>query len=376
MDTYFAPAERTDRRTFANQIEGISNSPIMSTLLEASGGLLIILNEDRQIVGLNEAFLASLGISDPAGILGLRLGEALNCAHALELPHGCGTTPHCATCGAAIAMMTAIIEDKALDQTCALTAEINGATHERYLSVRAQPLKVEGNRWILVFAQDITRQHSQTTLEQIFYHDLNNLLTAISCNSQILAQKMPDQGNAQQIRKAVERLTTEVSLQRFLSNQKDDAMLFKKELVSVRDIETELLLMVQEHPNCGGRNLVQRWPDEALFLTTDINLISRVLVNMVLNALEATPEGGTVRLNAFLEGDSIFWDVWNDRYIPPEVQLRIFQKHFSTKETMGRGIGTHAMKLIGERYLNGKISFTSSEREGTTFRFEHPLSCP
>ena len=43
METYFAPAEKTDRRIFASQIESISNSPIMSKLLEATCGLLILL---------------------------------------------------------------------------------------------------------------------------------------------------------------------------------------------------------------------------------------------------------------------------------------------------------------------------------------------
>jgi hypothetical protein len=85
METRFAPPEKTDRRIFAGQVESISKSPIISKLLEATSGLLAILNENRQIVGLNEAFLNSLGICDSATALGLRLGETLNCVHASEL---------------------------------------------------------------------------------------------------------------------------------------------------------------------------------------------------------------------------------------------------------------------------------------------------
>jgi signal transduction histidine kinase len=55
-----------------------------------------------------------------------------------------------------------------------------------------------------------------------------------------------------------------------------------------------------------------------------------------------------------------------------EVQLQIFQRSFSTKASSGRGIGTHSMKLLGERYLGGRVEFTSRDGEGTTFRITLP----
>lgn len=373
METNFAPAERTDRQTFANQIENISKSPIMSTLLEATSGLLIVLNEDRQIVGLNETFLASLGIDNPADVLGLRLGETLNCIHATDLPHGCGTTPHCATCGAAIAMMAAINDDNASEKTCALSAEKDGVKLERYLFIKAQPLKVDGSKWILIFAQDITHQHSLATLEHLFFHDINNILTALVGNSEMLARKIPEERCALQIQKAAKRLCAEVNLQRFLSNQKHGDNLLKMSMVSISSINEEVELIVHSHPAAFHKKLEQQWPTEEISLNTDIHLVSRVLGNMLLNALEATADNGTVRLNCRVNDTDISWEVWNDAYIPSEEQLRIFQKHFSTKASMGRGIGTYSMKLLGESYLNGTVSFDSSEKDGTTFRFKQPL---
>lgn len=373
METYFAPAKRTERRIFCNQVESISNSPIMTTLLKATGGVLVVLNEDRQIVGLNEAFLLALGISDPASVLGLRIGETLNCIHASENPHGCGTTPHCITCGAAIATMGAINDDQVSEKSCALTAEKGGDTLEMYLSIRAQPMKIDESRWILIFAQDITHQHSLSTLEHIFFHDINNILTTLVCNSDLLAREIPDQRRAQQILNASKRLCAEVSLQRFLSNQKESANLLKMTLVSISDITEEVELITSSHPTAHLRILEQKWPREEMHIHTDIHLISRVLGNMLLNAFEATAEGGTVRLNTTVNDTDIRWEVWNDAYIPAEIQLRIFQKHFSTKASMGRGMGTHSMKLLGEKYLNGEVTFSSSLEGGTTFSFKHPL---
>ena len=90
---------------------------------------------------------------------------------------------------------------------------------------------------------------------------------------------------------------------------------------------------------------------------------------MIINASEATPEGGSVHLTTTVENGAIVWEVWNDYFIPKEIQKRIFQRHFSTKSKIGRGLGTYSMKLFGEKYLNGEVSFLSSKGKGTTFTF-------
>ncbi len=375
METSFAPAERTDQTVFVRQIENISNSPVMSKLLEASCGLLVVLNEERQIVGLNEAFLNSLGMKEPAAILGLRLGETLECVHASGAPNGCGTTPHCATCGAAIATMSAIVDDVPSEQTCALTAEREGKTVDLFLSVTARPFKVDGNRWILIFAQDITQQHSLASLENIFYHDFNNILMVLTGCGDLLSTKQPDDALASMIQNTARRLSAEVQLQRFLSNNKGDSTLLSNSTaVSMAALQEELDLIILNHPSADGKTVAQSWPGESFELQTDINLLSRVVGNMLLNALESTDLGGTVRLVTSLHGREITWDVWNDTYITPDIQRRIFQKHFSTKNTLGRGLGTYSMKLLGEKYLPGNVSFTSTPEGGTTFQFRHPLT--
>ncbi len=374
METHFAPAERTNSDTFASQIESVSNSPIMNKLLEATSGLLIVLNQDRQIVGLNETFLDSLGITDPTGIFGFRLGETLDCIHAAELPHGCGTTPHCVTCGAAIAMMSAICEDKPSEKTCALTVEKNGERHDKYLTIQARPFEVDGMRWILIFAQDITHQQSLTTLENIFFHDFSNILMVLAASSELLAKQIPDNNLAGRILNASKRLCSEVTLQRFLSNQKDETSLISMKVVLVSDIREEIDQMIHDHPSSRNRTLEQKWPVGDVTINSDIHLVSRILVNMLLNALESTCDGGTVRLSTTVSDCDITWEVWNNAYILPEVQRRIFQKNFSTKGSMGRGLGTHSMKLLGEKYLLGEVSFSSSLEDGTTFRFNHAIS--
>ncbi len=98
---------------------------------------------------------------------------------------------------------------------------------------------------------------------------------------------------------------------------------------------------------------------------------------MVKNALEATGIGGIVTIGCEDLGDHIQFWVHNAEVMPEEVQLQVFQRSFSTKGEEGRGLGTYSMKLLGERYLGGKVDFTSHSPEGTTFTLTLPkMSAP
>jgi len=373
METQFLPAKRTDVRVFNQQVEDVSKSPVMTALLDTMAGLLVVLNEDRQVVAINDAFLATLGIDDPDRVLGLRLGESLKCEHAYKQPGGCGTTAYCSTCGSAIAMMTAINEDRADEKLCALTAILDGAKHDLSLLIKAHPITIEGNRWILVIAQDVTQQQFWANLESVFFHDINNILSTLSGYGEILAMDLPDNKEVRKVNEAIERLEKEIALQRSLSSRKDAKYLPSKSTDSSTDrIKQETGLLIHQHRAANGKTIVEKWPRENIKLQTDALLVSRVLGNMIINALEASAEGDTVKLTTLVEPAHITWEIWNDGFIPADIQQRVFQRHFSTKANFGRGLGTFSMKLFGERYLNGKVSFTSTEANGTIFRFELP----
>lgn len=374
METCFAPAGRTDRRKLRNQISDISSSPIMNSLLTTMGGLFVVLNEERQLVAINHAFLAAIGIDNAEEVLGLRLGESLHCIHAQQPPHGCGTTPFCVTCGAAIAMMTAIKEDKIEERICALTSAHHGETRDCSLLVRAQPLTVDGNRWILVFAQDITQQQLWANLERVFFHDISNMLSSLHGFAQLLVLDMPKNEHAARVHAAAERLCQEIALQRGLCQQKNAMQLMQQRETSVAEIREGVAVVVHGHAAAQHKRIIEVWPEGEVAIKTDPLLVSRVLGNMMINALEASAAGETVRLTTQVTPTEILWEVWSACPIPEEVQKRVFQKHFSTKGVLGRGLGTYSMKLFGEQYLHGKIDFVSSPEEGTTFSFHLPFA--
>jgi signal transduction histidine kinase len=111
---------------------------------------------------------------------------------------------------------------------------------------------------------------------------------------------------------------------------------------------------------------------EDVVFESDLSLVQRVLGNMVKNAMEAAVPGETVTLGCNREPEGVSFRVHNPTYMPKEVRLQVFKRSFSTKGA-GRGLGTYSMKFLSENYLGGKISFTSTETEGTTFRVTYPV---
>ena len=90
---------------------------------------------------------------------------------------------------------------------------------------------------------------------------------------------------------------------------------------------------------------------------------------MIKNALEATPAEGKVTVDCNFAPEAVIIRVHNPGHMPKDVQQQVFQRSFSTKGT-GRGLGTYSMKLLGEKFLNGKVSFESTAGAGTIFSLE------
>jgi signal transduction histidine kinase len=65
------------------------------------------------------------------------------------------------------------------------------------------------------------------------------------------------------------------------------------------------------------------------------------------------------------------FEVHNSSYMPDDVQTQVFQRSFSTKGG-GRGLGTYSVKLLTQRYLQGRVGFQSDRCEGTTFWVDLP----
>ncbi|MFH2092932.1 MAG: ATP-binding protein [Pseudomonadota bacterium] len=372
MDTYFATPEKLDPKAIAIEIDIIKNNPVMSGLLQSVGGLLAVVDEHRQLVALNDSFLQMLGIKDPEKALGLRLGEALECVHAHARPAGCGTTKYCATCGAAIAMVTSLGNGQPAERICALSAVKDQVPMDLSLLVRSHPIIINQKRFLLLFIQDITLQQNRSALERTFFHDINNMLGMLLGASELLVDNQPS-NLAESIYQASLRLKKEVAIQQCLSRSDSTDYQALWHTYPVDQIANELKLFFSNHPVTTNKKLSfpETIPD--LSIKTDISLLLRILCNMIINALEATDEKEPVTLSLEQQKNSFCFHVRNKQVIPDDIVQRIFQRNFSTKDQPGRGLGTFSMKLFGEKILGGKVSFTTSQTDGTMFTYASPL---
>ena len=375
LETHFATPVRSSGKEILDQVEKITMSPIMSGVLEVAYSYLAILNENRQFVAVNERLFERLGYEKVADVLGMRPGEALGCAYADDMPAGCGTSKHCASCGAAIALVSCLVQDHAIERTCALKVDQQDKTSDLFFSVRAQPIKFRGERFILLFMQDISRQQQWAMMERIFFHDINNIMTGLVGASELLLEYETTKNEKliRNINHLSSRLSQEIKLQQALSRM--DTRLYQavfREVLST-DIIKELERIFHHHKAAEGRSIDFDHSEICIYFHNDECVLIRVLANMITNALEATERGGTVRVWVEENPENVTFYVWNHQYIDTDVANRLFQRNFSTKGELGRGLGTYSMKMFGETILGGEVGFNTSEQQGTTFFLKLPV---
>jgi hypothetical protein len=376
--TYFAPAERAGEVEVRELRLLVENSALFHAIEQAVDGYLMILNPQRQVLAVNRQLLHDLGLGSTGCVVGRRPGEIIECIHATEGPGGCGTSPFCSTCGAVLSILTSQQEGQPVQGECLATVRRGEYTEAAEFRVRATPVRIGNHDFTVLVFNDISGEKRREALERTFFHDILNTITGLMGWSDLLRKTGTlDPGEvAGRIVALSNRLSREVQDQRRLSQAERGSLEVSVEKTSVRGIYETLQSIFSEHD--AARNKKVEFdpvaPEEDLM--ADASLLARVLTNMIKNALEAIPDGETVRVRFERQGGDPVFLVHNPGAIPPEVAMRIFQRSFSTKEGRGRGIGTYSMKLFGEKFLGGKVSFKTSKENGTVFSIRLPAAGP
>ncbi|PKO01790.1 MAG: hypothetical protein CVU43_11300 [Chloroflexi bacterium HGW-Chloroflexi-5] len=163
--TEFASAERLDREGLLHQYHLWAEQ--LPTLLISNSipGLILILNEQRQIVFSNDQFTQLGNYSTYEDYLGLRPGELIKCGHAFENDLGCGTTRFCATCGAVNAILSSINGKKDV-QECHI--ERGNGQSPLNLRVWTTPVELSEQNFVIFSVQDISlEKENARLLEQV-----------------------------------------------------------------------------------------------------------------------------------------------------------------------------------------------------------------
>jgi hypothetical protein len=358
---------RADATRLRREIRAISESPVVTAILEVADAALLVLNRERQIVGFNSRVD---GVRAAPDVLGLRPGEAIGCVNSAG-PGGCGTAPGCTTCGALGAILGCQTHERPVEAECLIRCRDGGKALE--LNIRASPVTVEDERFTVVSLRDVSGEKRRDVLEQVFLHDVMNTVAGLRG----WAQRMLRPGC--ELPRATERidflsgqLEREIRDHRALVLAERGELVAERQLLRAGEVLRDVAGVFAGHPAARERHLEVQPSAEELELRSDRGLLVRVLVNMVRNALEATELGGSVRLWSEADGPAVVFRVHNAGAMAPNVQARVFQRSFSTKGERGRGLGTYSMKLFGEQFLGGEVSFVSSPASGTVFTVRLP----
>lgn len=131
-------------------------------------------------------------------------------------------------------------------------------------------------------------------------------------------------------------------------------------------------------PNSRKIEVKEKFPKKGLLVSGNRNRAIQVLLNIIQNAIQAMPDGGSLHLKAsestFNDAPAALVEIRDTGIgIPPEIKDKIFDPFFTTKEPgQGTGLGLAICFGIMEE-LGGSIELTSKVNKGTTFKVFFPI---
>lgn len=376
-ETFFDTPERSSIDEIEEEVIKFKENNLISQVLEGFPDLVVILNKNRQIVAYNSKAEEILHKSDEGTIYGQRVGEALGCIHAFEMPSGCGTSKFCAECGAG--KCNKISREKRKDCSSECRIITNGGDVETALNLKVYTtvLNIDGEYFTLFSIKNIEDEKRRQMLERIFFHDVLNTASAINGIITLLP-KIDDPNEfaefSQMLGSSSQQLIEEIQFQRDLVYAENGNLNVNPKAIRANSIVEKVKDIYTDHDVAEGKTIAVKLLDKEIVIQTEENLVVRSLGNLLKNALEAVERGETVTVYIEETEDTVLFNVQNNGVIPTNVQLQIFQRSFSTKGNYGRGIGTYSVKLFVEQYLGGKVYFVSNRMLQTIFTIELPKS--
>jgi PAS domain S-box-containing protein len=259
----------------------------------------------------------------------------------------------------------------------------------RRVGVSVQAIQEAGERMgALVTLRDLDSLESISTQLQVserlaavgritagVAHEVKNPLNSMRLWLENLKETLPsdsDSGSRQAVQvldKEIDRLDAVVK--RFLDFSRP--MEIRLEATNLATLLREVLAIALPQLQRANVEVSQNLLADVPEVFADRDLLKQAVLNLVLNAVDAMPNGGQLRLSLNRRGDAAEIAVADTGIgIPQENQQKIFQLFFTTRPG-GSGIGLASTFRIVQ-LLNGSIDFTSEVGRGTTFRIELPLA--
>jgi signal transduction histidine kinase len=211
-------------------------------------------------------------------------------------------------------------------------------------------------------------------------HEVKNPLNAMLMHLEIAKMKLARGDSA--IDQQIEVISSEITrldrvVKTFLDFTRPVDLKMKE--TPVDSFVESLVELTRPQASAAGVTVETAFQAKDAIITADIDLLKQALLNLVVNAIEAMPEGGSLRMETEMKGpvngsgQEVEIRIADTGIgIPENLREKIFKLYFTTKRR-GSGIGL-ALTFRMVQLHGGKIDFVSEPGSGTTFNVRFPLA--
>lgn len=263
----------------------------------------------------------------------------------------------------------------------------------RFASVNSAPIIVDGaTTGVLGIAHDITEQKHERdraaradklrALGQLasgVAHDFNNSLAAILGRAQLILRRVKDEELIRSLGIIVTAAEDAAATVRRIQTFARKSVASDLELLDVGGLLRDAIEITrtrwENEARAAGLNIdVALHAEDESLTPGNASELREVFVNLIVNAVDAMPKGGSLNICCKRSGDRIqlsFADTGTG--MKEEVRERVFEPFYTTKGVLGTGLGLAVSYGIIERHL-GTISVESKPGKGTSFFIDLPAA--
>jgi two-component system, NtrC family, sensor kinase len=302
-----------------------------------------------------------------------------------------------------------VLETGRLMQSVREDIREDGST--RYFTISWYPLREDerGKRRVLIIWKDVTKGiepvldkevgKMKENISQLFHqdrmtalgrlaaaavHEINNPMQGILTFAKLLKDSLSEgpfsKEQLEKFRSYLDLIASESQrcghiLRNLLSFARDSKL--QKSRFDLHDVLDEILLLINHRLSLQNISIQFDVAPDLPRIYCDRDQIKQALLNLILNAIEAMPNGGRLRVSAGIQarGNKLRIRVSDTGPgIPKEIQTNVFEPFVTTKEE-GRGVGLGLSVVYGIiAQHGGSIEVDSDEGKGATFTLSLPLS--
>lgn len=238
------------------------------------------------------------------------------------------------------------------------------------------PLLLSGTHMDISERMKITQFRED--VERITRHDLKTPLSAFTALPELLL--MDDNLTEEQreslrlIREAGQRMLGMINLSLDLFKMETGTYSLPQEVFPLSSPLAKALSGMRALTRAHDVGIKAPPPEDAedIFLCGDEDLLVSLLENLIKNALEASPMGGSVELRTSAADGKLTLTLRNAGTVPEDVLPRFFEKYATSGKKHGTGLGTYSALLVATAH-GGELALDTSEPGHTTLRLTLPL---